>query len=60
LDITVAQVSAALAYAEAFRAEIELDAEEAEANRNWLELQESAWHAGHPRRKGAAKSISHR
>jgi uncharacterized protein (DUF433 family) len=55
LDISPALVTAALAYAEAFRSEIEMDAEEAKANRNWLETQESAWHAGHPR-KATSKS----
>src|SRR4051794_6017554 len=39
-DITPAQVNAALAYNEAFRAEIDVDLEEAEANRQWLEVQE--------------------
>lgn len=53
-DIPAAYITAALAYAEAFPAEIELDIEEAEANRRWLELQESAWHAGHPRQKAPA------
>src|SRR5437764_229789 len=42
-EISRPQVNAALAYAAAFAAEIELDAEEAEANQRWLELQESAW-----------------
>ena len=50
-DVSPGQVSAALAYAEAFPSEIELDLEEAQSNRRWLELQESAWHAGHPNKK---------
>jgi len=48
LDISSSQVNAALAYSEAFRAEIEMDIEEAESNRHWLEVQESAWQAGLP------------
>ena len=47
-DIAPAYVTSALAYAEAFPAEIELDIEEAAANSRWIELQESAWQAGHP------------
>jgi uncharacterized protein (DUF433 family) len=58
LDIAAAQVNAALAYAEAFPSEIELDAEEAGANRRWLELQESAWRTGHPGQKGLGRSKS--
>src|SRR5438105_12867564 len=46
-DLSPAQVNAALAYSQAFPAEMELDIEEAEANRHWLELQELAWQAGH-------------
>jgi uncharacterized protein (DUF433 family) len=57
-DISTAHVNAALAYSEAFPAEIGLDIEEAEANAHWLELQESAWHAGHPDLKGAARPKS--
>ena len=57
-DISPAHVTAALAYAEAFPAEIELDNEEAKANRVWLETQESAWRTGHPGMKNAAKSKS--
>src|SRR5205823_6377910 len=34
-DLSPAQVNAALAYSHAFPAEMELDVEEAEANRNW-------------------------
>jgi uncharacterized protein (DUF433 family) len=48
LEVSVGQINAALAYAEAFREEIKLDLEEAESNRQWLELQEGAWRAGHP------------
>jgi uncharacterized protein (DUF433 family) len=55
-DISRAQVNAALAYAEAFPAEIELDIEEAAENRHWLELQESAWRRGHSIPKEQAKS----
>jgi len=57
-DISPAQVNAALAYSEAFRAEIELDIEEVEANRQWLEGQESAWQAGHPQRENIGRSKS--
>ena len=47
-NISPAQVNAALAYANAFADEIQLDLDEAEANRRWLALQEAAWHEGHP------------
>jgi len=50
-DLSAGQVNAALAYAEAFPSEIELDLEEAQSNRRWLELQESGWRAGHPNKK---------
>ena len=56
LDISAAHVGAALAYAAAFPEEIKLDMEEAEANRQWLELQESAWQAGHRSMNGKRKS----
>jgi uncharacterized protein (DUF433 family) len=57
-DVSAGQVNAALAYAEAFPSEIELDLEEAQANRHWLDLQELAWHAGHPAQKSPARPKS--
>jgi len=59
-DICLAHVQAALAYAEAFPAEIELDLEEADANRRWLKLQDSAWQAGHPGTKTLAGPKRHK
>lgn len=47
LDLSPAQINAALAYARAYAREIERDIEEAEANRKWLELQDSARHEAH-------------
>ena len=55
LDIPPAQVTAAIAYTEAFPDEVQLDIEEAEANRHWLEVQESAWSTGHPAQKHAVR-----
>jgi uncharacterized protein (DUF433 family) len=57
-DISVAQVNAALAYGEAFRSEIDLDLDETEANRQWLNVQESAWQAGHPGPENARRPKS--
>ena len=47
-DLSAALVNAALAYAEAFRQEIDLDLEEAEANGRWLESEETAWRTSRP------------
>jgi uncharacterized protein (DUF433 family) len=52
-DVPVSQIHAALAYAAAFPAEIEADRDEVDANRGWLQLQESAWRAGHPQKRRA-------
>jgi uncharacterized protein (DUF433 family) len=46
-DLLPGRVNAALAYAEAFPEEIDHDIEQAEANRHWLKLQDSAWRASH-------------
>ncbi len=58
VDISVAQVSAALAYAAAYPVEINLDTEESEANRHRIGVQESAWQAGH--RGGASRPRNRR
>jgi uncharacterized protein (DUF433 family) len=41
-DLTAERVHAALAYARAFREEMDSDRENAEANRKWIEVQETA------------------
>ena len=47
--VPVERIRAALAYAEAFREEIEADAAHTEANRKWIEQQDAAWRsAGAP------------
>ena len=46
LDLPPARIQSALAYAAAYPDEIELDADEVEANQAWAEAQESAWRAG--------------
>ena len=45
-EISAGQMNAVLAYAAAFPSEIELDLEEAQSNREWLELHEAAWQGG--------------
>src|SRR5258708_6030240 len=57
-DISPALVNAALAYSESFPSEIQMDTEEAEANQRWLEVEESAWQAGHPGQNSAARPKS--
>src|SRR5438105_4913943 len=57
-DVSAAQVDAALAYEEAFPSEMKLDLEEAQANQRWIELQESAWHAGNPKQVSPARPKS--
>jgi len=57
--ISPTQVRAALAYCKAFAEEIDAEIEDARANGEWLEAQESAWRAGHSseeRRNRAAKA----
>jgi len=41
LELSLAQVNAALGYARVYTREIELDIEEADANRKWIEVQDS-------------------
>jgi uncharacterized protein (DUF433 family) len=53
-EVLPVRVREALAYAEAFAEEIERDLEEAEANRRWVEMQDSAWQTGHRVNKGGA------
>ena len=56
-DLPVAQVRAALAYAEAYPDEIAADAEQAGANLEWVKQQDAAWRAGHsPKASGKAKA----
>jgi uncharacterized protein (DUF433 family) len=50
-DLSSTQVNSALAYANAFPAEIESDLEEVASNKSWLEHQEAAWKMGHPATK---------
>lgn len=52
-DVPVGRVRTALAYAKAFPAEIRHDIEEEQANRHWVELQDSAWLSQHSRAGGA-------
>jgi uncharacterized protein (DUF433 family) len=46
-ELPLDRVNAALAYAKSFPDEIQRDLEQVNANRRWLELQDSAWRAGH-------------
>jgi uncharacterized protein (DUF433 family) len=57
-DVAPEYVTSALAYAQAFPAEIQTDSEGAAANGRWIELQESAWRAGHPKGKRRTKAKS--
>jgi len=59
-EISTAQVNAALAYGEAFSKEIQMDIEEADSNRRWVELQDSAWRAGRPQSRGSKSRIKPR
>lgn len=45
-ELPVANVRAALAYAQAFPEEIQSEIDEAKANREWLEQQDAAWRPG--------------
>lgn len=56
-DLPVAQVRAALAYAEAFPDEIAADADSAADNLEWVKQQDAAWRAGRaPKASGKAKA----
>jgi uncharacterized protein (DUF433 family) len=57
-EISAGQINAVLAYAAAFPAEIELDLEEAQSNREWLELHENAWHGGNPNQRRPIRTKS--
>ena len=55
-DLPIARVRAALAYAQSFPAEMERDLEEAEANRSWIEAQDTAWRMDRPGGRSDRKS----
>jgi uncharacterized protein (DUF433 family) len=46
-DLPVAQVRAALAYAEAYPEEMETDLDQVEDNLAWVKQQDAAWRTGH-------------
>jgi uncharacterized protein (DUF433 family) len=60
LGIPSTQVTAALAYGKAFSEEIEAEIEEARANQDWLEAQESAWRAGHSPEQKRSRAVKPR
>ncbi len=57
-DLPVERIRAALAYAQAFPAEIESDKSHAETNRKWIEVQDAAGRgeAAHSQRKAGEKA----
>ena len=58
LEVSPVQLNAALAYAQAFASEIEMDIGTAAANGRWLELQEAAWQKGRPGNNAKGKTKS--